>query len=82
MSTPSPHLPPSPTSLLAPQTSFHMSWLSFFVAFLGWFALAPLTPVIKDKVSATMSAEKDHGDPATWALAAHLEFLMCWMFPY
>ena len=51
-----------------------MSWLSFFVAFLGWFALAPLTPVIKDKVSATMSAEKDHGDPATRALAAHLEF--------
>ena len=59
-----------------------MSWLSFFVAFLGWFALAPLMPVIKDKVSATMSAEKGHGDPATWALAAHLEFLMCWMFPY
>ena len=59
-----------------------MPWLSFFVAFLGWFALAPLLPVIKGNVSATMSAKKGHGDPATLALAAHLEFLMCWIFSY
>ena len=36
----------------------------------------------KDKVIATMSAKKGYGYPVTRALAAHLEFLMCWMFPY
>jgi len=35
--------------------SFHMSWLSFFVAFLGWFALAPLMPVIKKDLGLTDS---------------------------
>mmetsp|Transcript_31471 Transcript_31471/g.63933 ORF Transcript_31471/g.63933 Transcript_31471/m.63933 type:complete len:489 (+) Transcript_31471:491-1957(+) len=35
--------------------SFHMSWLSFFVAFLGWFALAPLMPVIKKDLGLTES---------------------------
>mmetsp|Transcript_14822 Transcript_14822/g.25132 ORF Transcript_14822/g.25132 Transcript_14822/m.25132 type:complete len:439 (-) Transcript_14822:132-1448(-) len=28
--------------------SFHLSWISFFMAFFGWFALAPLMPVIKE----------------------------------
>jgi len=27
--------------------AFHYAWLSFFLAFTGWFALAPLAPVIR-----------------------------------
>lgn len=35
-------------SLSTPQMrAFHLSWLAFFVCFFGWFALAPLMPVIK-----------------------------------
>lgn len=33
--------------------SFHFAWLSFFVAFLGWFALAPLGPVLKKDLGLT-----------------------------
>ena len=28
--------------------SFHFSWFSFFIAFLGWFAFAPLSSVLRD----------------------------------
>ncbi|MGN6490502.1 MAG: NarK family nitrate/nitrite MFS transporter [Agriterribacter sp.] len=28
--------------------TFHLSWLTFFVCFFGWFGLAPLMPTIKD----------------------------------
>jgi len=29
--------------------SFHFAWLSFFLAFFGWFALAPLLPTIREQ---------------------------------
>lgn len=32
---------------------FHGAWLSFFVAFLGWFAFAPLMTTIRDHVDIT-----------------------------
>ena len=28
--------------------TFHLTWLAFFVAFFGWFGIAPLMPVIRD----------------------------------
>lgn len=28
--------------------TFHLSWLTFFVCFFGWFGLAPLMPTIKE----------------------------------
>ncbi len=28
--------------------AFHMSWMSFFLAFFGWFGVAPLMPVIRE----------------------------------
>jgi len=27
--------------------TFHLTWLTFFVCFFGWFGLAPLMPTIK-----------------------------------
>ena len=28
--------------------TFHLTWLAFFVAFFGWFGIAPLMPLIRD----------------------------------
>ena len=33
--------------------AFHLSWAALFVAFLGWFALAPLMPVLKADLGLT-----------------------------
>lgn len=35
-------------------SSFHFSWISFLVAFMGWFALAPLAPVIKEDLDLSL----------------------------
>ncbi len=31
--------------------AFHMSWLAFFTSFVGWFAVAPLMPLIREDLS-------------------------------
>ncbi len=31
--------------------TFHISWLTFFVCFFGWFGLAPLMPTIKEDLN-------------------------------
>ncbi|MBO9620371.1 MAG: MFS transporter [Niabella sp.] len=35
--------------------SFHITWLTFFICFFGWFGLAPLMPAIKDNLHLTKS---------------------------
>ncbi|KAG1691143.1 hypothetical protein DVH05_027218 [Phytophthora capsici] len=35
--------------------AFHFSWLSFFVAFFGWFSIPPLMPTIKKQLQLTPS---------------------------
>jgi NNP family nitrate/nitrite transporter-like MFS transporter len=29
--------------------AFHMSWFAFFLAFFGWFGIAPLMPIVRDE---------------------------------
>ncbi len=29
--------------------AFHVTWLAFFLAFFAWFAMAPLTPTVRDE---------------------------------
>lgn len=33
--------------------AFHMTWMSFFLCFFGWFGLAPLMPVIREELHLT-----------------------------
>ncbi|MEY4931715.1 MAG: hypothetical protein RLZZ403_35 [Pseudomonadota bacterium] len=33
--------------------AFHMTWMSFFLCFFGWFGLAPLMPVVRDELHLT-----------------------------
>jgi NNP family nitrate/nitrite transporter-like MFS transporter len=35
--------------------TFHISWLTFFVCFFGWFGLAPLMPTIKEDLGLNKS---------------------------
>lgn len=36
-----------------PMRAFHMSWLAFFLAFFGWFGIAPLMPIVRDELGLT-----------------------------
>lgn len=33
--------------------AFHMTWMSFFLCFFGWFGLAPLMPVVREELHLT-----------------------------
>ncbi len=37
----------------APMRAFHMSWFAFFLAFFGWFGIAPLMPLVRDEMGLT-----------------------------
>src|SRR5678815_2442539 len=33
--------------------TFHITWMTFFVCFFGWFGIAPLMPVIREDLGLT-----------------------------
>jgi NNP family nitrate/nitrite transporter-like MFS transporter len=35
--------------------AFHLAWLSFFIAFFGWFSIPPLLPTIKKQLKLTQA---------------------------
>lgn len=35
--------------------TFHMTWITFFFCFFGWFGVAPLMPMIRDQLGLTKS---------------------------
>jgi MFS transporter, NNP family, nitrate/nitrite transporter len=37
----------------APMRAFHITWLTFFLCFFGWFGIAPLMPVIREDLHLT-----------------------------
>ncbi|MCR4336876.1 MAG: MFS transporter, partial [Candidatus Omnitrophica bacterium] len=36
-----------------PMQTFHMTWMAFFLSFFGWFAVAPLMPLIREDLGLT-----------------------------
>ena len=36
-----------------PMRAFHMTWVSFFLCFFGWFGIAPLMPLVRDELGLT-----------------------------
>src|SRR5215213_7685135 len=54
------HLPSSKASKInlldfksVPMRAFHITWITFFVCFFGWFGIAPLMPVIREDLHLT-----------------------------
>ena len=44
----------SPFSLKTPQMrTFHLTWFAFFLAFFGWFGIAPLMAIVRDDLGLT-----------------------------
>jgi MFS transporter, NNP family, nitrate/nitrite transporter len=39
----------------APMRAFHVTWITFFLCFFGWFGIAPLMPIIREDLGLTKS---------------------------
>ncbi len=39
----------------APMRAFHVTWMTFFVCFFGWFGIAPLMPIVREDLGLTKS---------------------------
>jgi len=58
--------------------AFHMTWVSFFLCFFGWFGLAPLMPVIRDELHLT-KAQVGNSAIAAVAITILARLLIGWL---
>jgi MFS transporter, NNP family, nitrate/nitrite transporter len=38
-----------------PMRAFHITWITFFLCFFGWFGIAPLMPIVRDDLHLTQA---------------------------
>lgn len=38
-----------------PMRAFHLTWITFFLCFFGWFGIAPLMPLVREDLNLTQS---------------------------
>src|SRR5689334_22047899 len=38
-----------------PMQVFHITWITFFICFFGWFGIAPLMPIVREDLNLTKS---------------------------
>jgi len=57
---------------------FHFSWLSFFLCFLGWFAVAPLMPFVREELGLS-KAQVGNTIIASVALTAVARVAVGWL---
>lgn len=62
----------------APMRAFHMTWVSFFLCFFGWFGLAPLMPVIREELHLTPQ-QVGNSAIAAVAITILVRMLMGWL---
>ena len=62
----------------APMRAFHMTWMSFFLCFFGWFGLAPLMPVVRDELHLT-KAQVGNSAIAAVAITILARLLIGWL---
>jgi MFS transporter, NNP family, nitrate/nitrite transporter len=39
----------------APMRAFHITWITFFLCFFGWFGIAPLMPIVRNDLNLTQA---------------------------
>jgi MFS transporter, NNP family, nitrate/nitrite transporter len=39
----------------APMRAFHVTWVTFFLCFFGWFGIAPLMPIVRNDLNLTQA---------------------------
>ncbi len=62
----------------APMRAFHMTWMSFFLCFFGWFGIAPLMPVVRDELHLT-KAQIGNSMIASVAITILARLLIGWL---
>ncbi len=61
-----------------PMRAFHMTWFAFFLAFFGWFGIAPLMPVIREELHLTQ-AQVGNTVIASVAVTVLIRLLIGWL---
>lgn len=61
-----------------PMRAFHITWITFFLCFFGWFGIAPLMPIVRDDLNLTQE-QVGHIIIASVSITIFARLLMGWL---
>lgn len=61
-----------------PMRAFHVTWITFFLCFFGWFGIAPLMPLVRDDLNLTQ-AQVGNIIIASVSITIFARLLMGWL---